>query len=195
MIKIYGDALSGNCDKVRYTADYIGLPYAWVEIDSVHGKTRTAEFLALNPQGQVPVIELADGRTLAQSNAILRFLARGSPLLPDDAFVQAKVDEWLFWEQNSHEFFVANCIGHMTYKGLSREARDPWRVTGGEKALDHLDSRLHGRDWLVGDRLTIADIALFAYTRNAHKGGFDMSARPHVRGWIGRCAGALKLDL
>ncbi len=192
-MKIYGDVLSGNCDKVRYTADYLGLPYDWVEIDSVHGKTRTPEFLAKNPQGQVPFVELDDGRCLAQSNAIIRFLARGSALLPDDAFVQAKVDEWLFWEQNSHEFFIANMIGHMTYKGQSKETREPFRVERGEKALDHMESHLGSKIWLVSDRMTIADIALFAYTRNAHKGGFDMSHRPNIRKWIAACEQHLKL--
>ena len=191
-MKIYGDVLSGNCDKVRFTADYLRLPYEWVEIDSVHGRTRTAEYLAKFPQGQVPAVELEDGRRLAQSNAIIRFLARGTTLLPDDAFAQAKIDEWLFWEQNSHEFFVANMIGHMTYKGQSRETREPFRVERGEKALDHMEGELAGRAWLAADAMTIADIALFAYTRNAHKGGFDMSGRPNVRGWIGRCATALE---
>ncbi len=186
-MKIYGDVLSGNCDKVRFTADQLGLPYEWVEIDSVHGRTRTPEYLAKFPQGQVPAVELDDGRTLAQSNAIIRFLARGSALLPDDAFAQAKIDEWLFWEQNSHEMFVANMIGHMTYKGQSKETREAFRVERGEKALDHMERQLSNRDWLAADHMTLADIALFAYTRNAHKGGFEMSGRPHIRKWIAAC--------
>jgi glutathione S-transferase len=193
-MKIYGDVRSGNCDKVRYTADRLGLSYEWIGVDSVHGGTRTPAYLALFPQGQVPAVVLDDGRTLAQSNAIMRYLARGSSLLPDDAFAQAKIDEWLFWEQNSHEFFIANSIGHMTYKGQPKETREPWRVERGDKALDHMEKQLSGRDWLVGEAITIADIALFAYTRNADKGGFDMSARPHLRAWIARCAMALKLE-
>lgn len=192
-MKIYGDVLSGNCDKVRFTADYLGLRYEWVEIDSVHGRTRTPEFLAKNPQGQVPTIELDDGRTLAQSNAIIRYLARGTALLPDDPLAQAKVDEWLFWEQNSHEFFIANMIGHMTYKGQSKQTREVFRVARGEQALDYMESRLGNRDWLTGECLTIADIALFAYTRNAHKGGFEMSGRPNIRKWIAATAQHLHL--
>jgi glutathione S-transferase len=193
-MKIYGDVLSGNCDKVRFTAEHLGLPYDWVEIDSVHGQTRTPAFLAKNPQGQVPFVELDDGRCLAQSNAIIRFLARGSALLPDDAFVQAKIDEWLFWEQNSHEPFVANMIGHMTYKGQSKETREAFRVERGEKALDHMESQLANQTWLAADHMTIADIALFAYTRNAHKGGFEMSHRPNLRAWIRRVSKLLKLS-
>ena len=192
-MKIYGDVLSGNCDKVRFTADFLRLPYIWVEIDSVHGSTRLPDFVTKFPQGQVPAVELDDGRTLAQSNAIIRYLARGSALLPDDAFAQAKIDEWLFWEQNSHESFVANMIGHMTYKGQSKETRETFRVERGEKALDHMESHLGNREWLAAGHLTIADIALFAYTRNAHKGGFEMGHRPKLRAWIGRCASALGL--
>ncbi len=193
-MKIYGDVRSGNCDKVRYTADLLKLAYEWIELDSVQGATRTLDFLARFPQGQVPAVILADGRCLVQSNAIMRYLARGSRLLPTDPYVQAKIDEWLFWEQNSHEFFIANSIGHMTYKGQSKETREPWRVERGEKALDHMEQQLSGRDWLVGDALTIADIALFAYTCNADKGGFDLSARAQVRQWLARCERAINLE-
>jgi glutathione S-transferase len=203
-MKIYGDVLSGNCDKVRYTANLLGLPYEWIEIDSVHGQTRTPEYLAKFPQGQVPAVILDDGQCLAQSNAIMRYLARGSKLLPDDPYVQAKIDEWLFWEQNSHESFIANNIGHMTYKGQSKETRETWRVERGEKALDHMEQHLEQmskhenttpsiQPYLVGWTLTIADIALFAYTRNAHKGGFDMSGRPNIRNWIARTETALNI--
>jgi glutathione S-transferase len=193
-MKIYGDVLSGNCDKVRFTADALGLRYDWIEIDSVHGGTRTPEYLANFPQGQVPALMLTDGRCLAQSNAIMRFLARGTPLLPADPYVQAKIDEWLFWEQNSHEFFIANSIGHMTYKGQPKETREAWRVERGDKALDHMERQLVGKDWLVGGAMTIADIALFAYTRNADKGGFDLRARPNIRKWIARCDSTLNLQ-
>ena len=114
--KIHGDIHSGNCLKVKYTADRLGLAYEWVAVDVVKGGAKTAQFLALNPQGQVPCVEFADGRVLAQSNAIIRYLALGSPLLPDDAWAQAKIDEWLFWEQYSHEPYVA----------VQRIGRDRW---------------------------------------------------------------------
>jgi len=182
---------------VRLVADHLGLPYEWVAIDITRGGSRTRDFLAKFPQGQVPAIELSGGRCLAQSNGILRFLARGSRLLPDDIWTQAKIDEWLFWEQYSHEPYIAVCRSHMFYQGKPRETREPWRVERGENALDHMERQLAGREWLAGSDFTIADIALIAYTHVAHEGGFDLSARPHLRSWIARCRNALapaKLD-
>jgi glutathione S-transferase len=108
-MKIYGDLQSGNCLKVTYTADHLGLNYTWIAVDITKGESRTADYLRLNPQGQVPAIELEDGRSLGQSNAIIRYLARDSALLPADPFAQAKVDELLFWEQYSHEPYIAVC--------------------------------------------------------------------------------------
>jgi glutathione S-transferase len=193
-MKIYGDLGSGNCLKVKYTADHLRLPYAWVPIDIMQGETRTPEFLARFPFGRIPAVELDDGRRLAESNAIVRYLARGSALLPDDAFTQAKIDEVLFWEQYSHEPYIATTRYHMVYLKRSLDQREAWRVERGEAALDTMDHRLlAGRSWLVGEAMTIADIALLAYTRLAHEGGFDLSSRPNVRAWIGRCEAALGL--
>jgi glutathione S-transferase len=185
-MKIYGDETSGNCLKVKYTAEKLGLPYTWVQVSALSGETRTPAFLARNPMGQIPVIELDDGRHLAQSNAIIRYLARGSALLPQDAFARAKVDEWLDWEQYSHEPYIAVCRFHMQYLKRPKEQREPWRVERGEKALDLMEQHLASRDWLVGEAITIADISLFAYTRLAHEGGFDLSGRPALKRWIGR---------
>jgi glutathione S-transferase len=190
-MKILGDTKSGNCLKVKWTADALGLPYTWVNVDIMKGESRTPAYLAKFPQGQVPAIELADGRCLAQSNAIIRYLARGSRLLPDDAFTQAKIDEWLFWEQYSHEPYIAVCRYHMLYLGKPKEGREPARVERGEKALDHMDGQLSGRTFLVGETLTIADICLLAYTRVAHEGGFDLASRPNVKAWIARCEKSL----
>ena len=192
-MRIYGDLTSGNCLKVKYTADQLGLPYTWITVSALDGETKKPEFLALNPMGQIPVIELDDGRHLAQSNAIIRYLARGSSLLPDDAFTQAKIDEWLFWEQYSHEPYVAVCRFHMLYLKRPKSDREAWRVERGEKALDLMEAQLVHRQFLVGDTFTIADIALVAYTRAAHEGGFELSQRPNVRQWIARCEKALKL--
>jgi glutathione S-transferase len=186
-MKIYGDLKSGNCLKVKWTADLLGLAYTWVPVDIMKGESRTPGYLAKFAQGQVPAVELADGRTLAQSNAIIRYLARGSRLLPEDAFTQAKIDEWLFWEQYSHEPYVATCRFHMTYLGKSKETRDPSKVERAEKALDHMELMLAGRTFLIGDALTIADIALYAYTHVADEGGFDLATRPHVRAWLAQC--------
>jgi len=192
-MKIYGDLKSGNCLKVKWTADHLSLPYTWVPVDIMEGESRTPVFLARFPQGQVPAIELDDGRTLAQSNAIIRYLARGSSLLPDDPFTQAKIDEWLFWEQYSHEPYIAVCRFHMLYLKRPKEAREAWRAERGEKALDLMDAHLKNRAWLVGKRLTIADIALVAYTRVADEGGFDLTSRPNVTAWVERCEAALNL--
>lgn len=192
-MRVYGDRISGNCLKVQYTADYLGLDYEWVAMDILAGDTRTPEFLTMNPSGQVPLLVLGDGRTLAQSNAIIGYLARDSDLLPQDAFDRAKVQEWLFWEQYSHEPYVAVCRFVMVYQGKPKSAREAWRVERGERALDLMDRWLAGRDWLVGTTFTIADVSLLAYTRLAHEGGFDLSGRPALREWIGRCESVLGL--
>jgi glutathione S-transferase len=192
-MKIFGDLGSGNCLKVKYTADYLGLPYTWVPIDIMKGEAQTDAFRAMNPAGQTPVLETADGKYLAQSNAIVRYLARGSSLLPDDAWTQAKIDEWLFWEQYSHEPYIAVCRFHMVYKKLPKQTREPQKVERGEKALYLMELQLAGRGYLVGNAITIADIALLAYTRVAHEGGFDLRSCPNIRKWIAACEQQLKL--
>jgi len=190
-MKIYGDIGSGNCQKVKATADYLGLRYDWIAVDILKGESRTPEFLGVNPAGQVPAVVFDDGRALAQSNAIVKYLARGSSLLPEDAFEQAQCDEWMFWEQYSHEPYVAVARYQRVY--LKKPEAEPRVMERGEKALDRLEAALTGRDWLVGSRLSVADIALVPYTRLAHEGGFDLSARAAVRGWVKRCEGALNI--
>ena len=192
-MRMYGDVNSGNCLKAKYTADYLGLGYKWIDVDIMHGESRTPDFLRINPQGQVPAIQIEDGRCLAQSNAIIRYLAQGTALLPEDAYLQAKVDEWLFWEQYSHEPYIAVCRFHMLYQGKSRESREPWRVERGEQALDYMENRLADCQWLAGDAFTIADIALLAYTRVAHEGGFDLENRQHIGQWVQECERLLSL--
>jgi len=192
-MKVYGDRGSGNCQKVSITADFLKLPYRWIDIDIMKGESRTQDYLKRSPMGQVPVIELDDGRCLAQSNAIIRYLAHGSPLLPADPFTQAKIDELLFWEQYSHEPYVATSRFHMVYLGRSKEEREPMRVERGEKALDLMQRLIKGRTWFVGESLSVADIALLAYTRLAHEGGFDLKTRPDVKTWVARCEKALGL--
>jgi glutathione S-transferase len=193
-MKIYGDLGSGNCLKVKYTADKLGLAYTWVPVDIMKGETRTPDFLARFPMARIPTVEFADGGRLAESNAIIRYLARGTPLLPDDGFAQAKIDEWLFWEQYSHEPYVATTRYHIVYLKRSLDQREAWRVERGEAALEHMDKTLAGRDWLSGDGMTVADIALLPYTRLSHEGGFDLSARGNVQRWIGRCEQVLGLE-
>src|SRR6476646_6712886 len=141
-MKVYGDTNSGNCLKVKWVCDHLALPYTWIAVDTLKGETRSPAFLRLNSAGQVPTVELDDGRALAQSNAIIRYLARGSRLIPSDAFAEAKMDEWLFWEQYSHEPYIAVCRFHMLYLGRPKEAREEIRVRRGEAALDFMEERL-----------------------------------------------------
>ena len=195
-LKIYGDRGSGNCLKVLWTAQHLGIPFKWEAVDVTSDRsdarqTRSPSFLAMNPSGEVPVVLLPDGRVLAQSNAIIRYLARGSSLLPDDAYLQAKVDEWLFWEQYSHEPYIAVCRFQMRFLGKRAEEREIWRAARGEAALDLLERSLADRTFLVADTLTIADIALLAYTRWADEGGFDLASRSNSRAWIVRCEASL----
>jgi glutathione S-transferase len=190
---VYGDLESGNCLKVKYVADYVNVPYEWIPVDIMKGESRTPEFLQRNPAGQVPVVELDDGRCLAQSNAILRYLGRESALIPGDPYLQAKMDELLFWEQYSHEPYIAVCRFQMVYEKRSLEKRDQWRVERAEHALDLMHQHLGQREWFVGDAFSLADISLLAYTRLAPEGGFDLSTRPQLIEWIRRCESALGL--
>lgn len=193
-MQIYGSSNSGNCLKTKWVADLLGLPYEWIEIDSFSGQTRTPEFLALNPAGQVPVVKLADGRVLAQSNAIMLHLAEGSHLVPRDPFERAKMFEWLFWEQYSHEPCIAVRIARRYYLHQRDDELDPALMTKGVAALARLELQLAQSDYLVGDSLTLADIALVAYTRVAHRGGFDVSPYPALRAWISRVEGDLGIE-
>jgi glutathione S-transferase len=190
-MRIYGDSISGNCLKVKWTAERLHLPFDWIEVDILKGESRTPEFLAQNPAGQVPMVILSDGRALSQSNAILLHLAEGSPLIPADPFERAKMWEWMFWEQYSHEPYVAVVRFQMAYLGKSREEVEARLVERAEQALARLETQLQQTPYLVGERLTLADIALVAYTRVAHEGGFDLSQYPAVKGWVGRMETAL----
>jgi glutathione S-transferase len=192
-MKVYGDTSSGNCLKVKWVCDHLALPYTWIAVDTLKGETRTAEFLKLNSAGQVPTVELDDGRTLAQSNAIIRFLARGSDLIPADAFAAGKMDEWLFWEQYSHEPYVAVCRFQMFYLKKPASDLDPEKVRRGYAALARMEHQLAITPFLVGDSVTLADISLLAYTRLAHEGGFDLDGYAAVRRWIGAAEKSLGL--
>jgi glutathione S-transferase len=188
-ITIYGDHRSGNCLKVRWVCERLGLPYRWVEVDVVAAQTRTPEFLARNPAGQVPAVELEDGRTVAQSNGIMLHLAEragGAGLIPADPYDRARMYEWLFWEQYSHETAIAVARFQMAYLGKRRDEMEPRLFERGEAALERMETALAETDWLVGDGLTLADIALVAYTRVAHEGGFDLAGYPAVKAWIAR---------
>jgi glutathione S-transferase len=192
-MKIYGDVNSGNCLKVKWVCDRLSLPYTWIAIDTLKGETRTSQFLKINSAGQVPVVEFDDGRTLAQSNAIIRYLARGSELIPDDPFAAAKMDEWLFWEQYSHEPYIAVCRSQLVYLGRTISDLDPDMVKRGYAALARMEHELASKRFLVGDRLSLADVALLAYTRVAHEGGFHLGGYAALRRWIDDTGDALGL--
>jgi len=193
-LTIYGDSISGNCLKVKWTADRLGLAYEWVEVNVVAGATRTPEFRALNPAAQVPTMVLPDGRTLAQSNAIIVHLAEGSSLIPTDSYWRAKMFEWLFWEQYSHEPYIAVRRYQIRYLHKPETDLDPRLMQGGEAALARMQAWLAASPFLVNGALTLADICLVAYTRVAHEGGFDLTQYPAVRDWVKRVDGELGLD-
>jgi glutathione S-transferase len=192
-MKIYGDTNSGNCLKVKWVCDYLALPYTWIAVDILKQESRTPQFLKLNSAGQVPVVDFEDGRTLAQSNAIIRYLARGSDLIPSDDFAAAKMDEWLFWEQYSHEPVIAVCRYQMVYLGRTASELDPDKVKRGYAALARMEQQLASARFLVGGTLSLADIALLAYTRLAHEGGFRLDGYASTRRWIGEAEKSLDL--
>jgi glutathione S-transferase len=192
-MKIYGDRNSGNCLKVKWVCDRLNLSYHWVDVDTRKGETRTREFLRLNAAGQVPTVEFDDGRTLAQSNAIIRYLARGSTLIPADPFAAARMDEWLFWEQYSHEPYIAVCRFQMVYLGKPASDLDPEKIKRGYAALARMEHQLAATRFLVGDSPSLADVALLAYTRVAHEGGFHLDGYASLRRWIGEAEQSLGL--
>ncbi len=183
-MKIYGDTNSGNCLKVKWVCDTLGLAYHWIDIDTRKGESRTTQFLQLNGAGQVPTVVFDDGRALAESNAIIRYLACNSDLIPADPFAAAKMDEWLFWEQYSHEPYIAVCRYQMVYLGKQASDLDPDKVKRGYAALARLEHQLAVTRFLVGGAVSLADVSLLAYTRLAHEGGFRLEGYADVRRWI-----------
>ena len=191
---VFGDSISGNCLKVKFVADRLGIAHDWVEISVVKGETRTAEFLALNPAGQVPVVRLADNSVLSQSNAIMLYLAEGSALIPKDAFERAQMFQWLFWEQYSHETAIAVLRFQKFYLKKSDSEIDPALPAKCARVLGLMQEHLQARDYFVGGQLSLADIALVAYTRFAHQADIDLAAYPHVRSWVHRIEDDLVLE-
>ena len=189
---IFGDSISGNCLKVKFIADRLGLPYEWIETSVLKKETRSSEFLALNPAGQVPLVVFADDGPLAQSNAIMLHLAWGSDLIPADPFERALMFQWLFWEQYSHEPAVAVLRFQRHY--LKKTEVDPALVQKCESVLALMNSHLAGGGYFVGEKLSLADIALVAYTRFAHDAHLDLARWPHVRDWVRRIEDDLKIE-
>ncbi len=185
-MRVYGDSISGNCLKVRQILEFLNLDYDWQEVDILKAETRTGEFLALNPNGKVPTIVLDDGATLSESNAIISYLAEGSEWIPADRYLKAKMYEWLFFEQYSHEPYIAVCRFIQKYQGLPKEREAEYHSLkeGGNKALSIMESQLGETRFLVGGNPSLADIALFGYTHVAEEGGFNLEPYPNIRRWI-----------
>jgi glutathione S-transferase len=179
---------SGNSYKVRLALEQLALPYRWVEVDTTKGETRGEAFLAKNPNGKVPMLELADGTCLPESNAILNYLAHGTALLPEGRLERAQVLQWMFFEQYSHEPYiaVARAILHYQPPDSPRRAELPRLHERGNQALGVMQKQLAGEPFFAAGRYTIADISLYAYTHCAADGGFDLAPYPAVRAWLAR---------
>ncbi len=193
-LQIYGDRVSGNCLKVKWTAEKLGRPYVWIQTDVIKAQARTPAFLALNPAGQVPTVVLEDGRTLAQSNAIILHLAEGSDLIPADAYDRARMLEWMFWEQYSHEPYIAVARFQRLLLGKPADQIEPRLMERGNGALARMALQLEQTPFLVGEAVSLADVALVAYTRVAHEGGFDLDGYPAVKAWVARVEAALGIE-
>ena len=193
-ITIYGDSISGNCLKVKWTAQHLDIPFEWIEVDVVKGEARSDAIRALNPAAQVPTVLFEDGRALAQSNAIIVHLAEGSSLIPADAYWRAKMFEWLFWEQYSHEPYIAVRRFQLLYLAKPVSDLDPRLLERGEAALSRMEAWLEASPYLVNGALTCADISLLAYTRLSHEGGFDLAKFPAVKAWVARVDADLRLE-
>ena len=186
MLKVYGDLRSGNCYKIKLLLLLLEKEHEWIDVDIMQGETHTDDFKLLNPNAKIPAIELADGRTLWESNAILNYLAEGSAYLPADSYLRSQVLQWQFFEQYSHEPYIAVARYIKLYLGLPDERRAEFasKKQGGEKALQVMDQHLAQNKYFVGERYTIADISLYAYTHVAEDGEFDLSNYPNVSAWI-----------
>lgn len=187
-MKLYDYLPSGNSYKVRLVLSYLGQSYTHIPIDIHKGETLTAEYREKNPAGQIPLLELDDGRFLAESNAITAFLAEGTDLMPQDSFDRAKMFQWMFWEQYRHEpaIAVARFIHH--YAMDSRADELPNLLSKGAVALTVMNNHLQDKTWFVGRERSLADIALYAYTHVADEGGFDLSHYPNIENWMARFA-------
>jgi len=185
-MKIYGDKQSGNCYKIQLCCALLGTEYTWIDVDILANECQTEEFKALNPNAKIPLLVLDDGRCLSESNAIINYLATGTDLLPKDNFAFAKVQQWQFFEQYSHEPFIAVARFINKYLGLPKERIEEYKAkqVGGHKALSVMEQQLKHTPFLVGDAISCADISLFAYTHVASEGGFELTSYPNIQRWI-----------
>lgn len=189
-MRVYGDLISGNCYKVKLVMNLLNIAHAWIHTDILSGDTHTTSFKLKNPNGKIPLLELDDGRCLSESNAIINYLAHGSHLVPDEPFLRARVQQWQFFEQYSHEPYIAVARYINKYLKLPAERVLEYHAKqeGGHKALAVMEQQLSGHLFIAGDSLTTADISLYAYTHVAGEGGFDLAIYPAIRQWLARVA-------
>ncbi|WP_374653386.1 glutathione S-transferase family protein [Dongia sp.] len=191
MLTLYDSAVSGNAYKVRLILGHLGLPVKRIEMNVDDGSTRAPGFLEVNRNGKVPAIVLEDGTALSESDAILYYFAQGTPYWPEDRLERARVLQWMFFEQYSHEPSIAvvrHWVAHLG-KTPQNEPALPARIAAGYRALDVMEDHLKASAYFVAGRYTIADIALYAYTHVAHEGGFDLGRYPAINAWLARVAG------
>lgn len=188
MLRLYDFLPSGNGYKVRLLLTQLGIPFERIELNILKGKTRTPEFLKINPNGRIPILETESGQHLSESNAILFYLSEGTEFFPSDRFERAKVLQWLFFEQYSHEPYIATSRYWISVLDKANEYRDAvqQKREPGYAALTVMEKHLSSYSFFVGERYTIADIGLFAYTHVAYEGGFDLTNFPAIRAWLER---------
>jgi glutathione S-transferase len=187
-IEVFGDSISGNCYKIQLACAQLGIEHVWHELDLMEGAARTDEFRAMNPNGKVPLLKLADGRFLPESNAIIYYLADGSALFSGDPFARASILSWMFFEQYSHEPYIATARFIVRYLGNppAEQANLESKRPGGYKALKVMNGHLEKNDFFANNAYSIADIALYAYTHVAEEGGFDLGKYTNIHAWFKR---------
>ncbi|WP_224368940.1 glutathione S-transferase family protein [Hyalangium versicolor] len=188
MLKLYQFHPSGNCYKVRLLLHQLGIPFETLETDIMGGATRTSEFKAKNPIARVPTLELEPGVFLAESNAILWYFGEGTPFIPSDKLERARMLQWMFFEQYSHEPYIAVARAWIVFFGIpaGKERELEERTQKGYAALDVMEGELTKRPFFAGNQYSLADIALYAYTHVAEEGRFDLSRYPAIRAWFER---------
>lgn len=188
MYRVYGDLQSGNCYKIKLLLEFLGLAHEWQHIDILANESHTDDFLAKNANGKIPLLQVNDQDYLAESNAILNFLAENIAWLPDKGLPRARVLQWQFFEQYSHEPYIAVARYINKYLGLPADRLDEYqsKQVGGHKALQVMEKQLQESEFITGQQPTIADISLYAYTHVAHEGGFDLTDYPAIGDWLGR---------
>lgn len=186
MYQLYGDMLSGNCYKIKLLMQFLNIHHQWMHVDILAGETHTADFMQMNNNAKIPVLKISESEYLFESNAILNYLAEGSAFLPHSGIERARVLQWQFFEQYSHEPYIAVARYINKYLGLPKERAKEYHAKqeGGHKALSVMESQLSQTPFLVGDSASIADISLYAYTHVAHEGGFDLESYPNIRRWL-----------